>query len=665
MANIYVKKDGSGDSATIQGGIQLAQVGDIVNIEAGTFDENLDLWKDVTLMGAGMGSTIVTGAIRSAITSKTFTWTLGATTLTIFGAGNNTSQYEVGRIISGTGIPANTRIVSKTSTTLVISAATTQATTTARSVAMALQNDATVRMRGVGPKLENLKVVGFDGASPGSEFPAIYFKNAGLGSVPCTQFSVKNCEIEAKGEGALLSDYINTVGNGTVEGCIISGKTFTGSVPGIGNQYSVANVPRALVFFGSPNLPITFKNNTITAVTGGVASTGLPSYNTAVTVDAPSSTVTGNTFNGVFGTGFALRCRNVMTIEDNINYSIAPYTNNGYYFGASGSEQVGMNVGTNSSITAELISVEQTAGESFVTFEMSKEVLKQHSAVSSHAVFSNEANWNMVSYVFKHNSSARRLVGSFKDFSSPKKSKLKPNMAIGDTFELHKIILATSPRDLLVLKRSQISGASGFDFNLVSDGPEESNGGGGGIPFQLFADFQSVNPLTDPTFLERTVDGFSSPISQALHNISLGAIVNGEAYYDITFNLSSLTANLGYGLYFGVLGSSLNSASVTLGEISSNYESLAATCLVNSGTNMNIVNSYSGGNNSFTVPTGAAKTIRIRQQGTTLEYYVNSTLISTVTVSSSVNVPYLYPYLRSSWAYTVDSVTMSSVSVYE
>jgi hypothetical protein len=86
---------------------------------------------------------------------------------------------------------SNTRIVSKTSTTLVISAATTQATTTARSVAMALQNDATIRMRGVGPKLENLKVVGFDGASLGSEFPAIYFKNAGLGSVPCTQFSVR------------------------------------------------------------------------------------------------------------------------------------------------------------------------------------------------------------------------------------------------------------------------------------------------------------------------------------------------------------------------------------------------------------------------------------------------------------------------------------------
>lgn len=466
MANIYVKKDGSGDSTTIQGGIQLAQVGDIVNIEAGTFDENLDLWKGVTLMGAGMGSTIVTGAIRSAITSKTFTWTLGATTLTIFGAGNNTSQYEVGRIVSGTGIPANTRIVSKTSTTLVISAATTQATTTARSVAMALQNDATVRMRGVGPKLENLKVVGFDGASPGSEFPAIYFKNAGLGSVPCTQFSVKNCEIEAKGEGALLSDYINTVGNGTVEGCIISGKTFTGSVPGIGNQYSVANVPRALVFFASPNLPITFKNNTITAVTGGVASTGLPSYNTAVTVDAPSSTVTGNTFNGVFGTGFALRCRNVMTIEDNINYSIAPYTNNGYYFGASGSEQVGMNVGTNITISQELVAVSVVAGQP-LEVEMSNNILKSMTQVSSSPTFSNDANWGMVSYVFKHTTSSKRLVASFTDFAEPKSVSLKSGMVSGDQYQLHKIIIATPSRTLLVIKRSDISDASSFDFTLA------------------------------------------------------------------------------------------------------------------------------------------------------------------------------------------------------
>jgi hypothetical protein len=87
----------------------------------------------------------------------------------------------------------------------------------------------------------------------------------------------------------------------------------------------------------------------------------------------------------------------------------------------------------------------------------------------------------MVSYVFKHDSSSRRLVGSFKDFSSTKKAKLKTNMEAGDRFELHKIILATSPRDLLVLKRSQISGASGFDFDLLNDGPEASDGGGGGV----------------------------------------------------------------------------------------------------------------------------------------------------------------------------------------
>ena len=77
MATIYVKKDGSGDALTIQQGIQLAAIGDIVDIEAGTFDQNVDLWKGVTLQGAGLGSTIVTGLTRTAITARPFIFVTG------------------------------------------------------------------------------------------------------------------------------------------------------------------------------------------------------------------------------------------------------------------------------------------------------------------------------------------------------------------------------------------------------------------------------------------------------------------------------------------------------------------------------------------------------------------------------------------------------------
>ena len=278
-------------------------------------------------------------------------------------------------------------------------------------------------------------------------------------------------------------------------------------------------------------------------------------------------------------------------------------------------------------------------------------------ALVSDAYFQDQANWSKVVVLYQSaESNQLELINFIPDgVSTEITSDAQFSTFARNVFDVNSITIFDNQNGRYIIKASSIPDVANYEIDFAVT-PSV------GIPFQLFANYQSFNPLTDPTYLSRTVDGFSSPISQALHNISLGAIVNGEANYDITFNLSALTANLGYGVYFGVLGSSTAPASVTLGEISSSYESLAATCLVNSGTSMNVVSSYSGGNTSFTVPTGAAKTIRIRQQGTTLEYYVNSTLISTVTVSSSVNVPYLYPYLRSSWTYTVDSVTVVASS---
>jgi hypothetical protein len=253
--------------------------------------------------------------------------------------------------------------------------------------------------------------------------------------------------------------------------------------------YAVPNVARNLFYIGDNKYPavtntknITFKNNVVNGQTGAtISATGSKNmFNSAVTIESEGGLVENNVIDGIFGSGesslfanWAIRCRQPsIVVKDNVNKTSGGRQNSGFL--------VALGTSTNNvTINALLVETAQQAGDSFVEFSMQKDELAAMSAVSSHPVFSNQANWNMVSYVFKHNSSARRLVGSFKDFSSPKKSKLKPNMAIGDRFELHKIILATSPRDLLVLKRSEISGASGFDFNLVSDGPEEGNGGGG------------------------------------------------------------------------------------------------------------------------------------------------------------------------------------------
>lgn len=518
MAIINVRKDGSGQATTIQQGIQLAQVGDIVDVEAGTFDENVDLWKGVTLQGAGMGHTIITGANRSAITSKAFTWSLGSTTLNI-SAGNDTAAYEVGRIVTATGIPANTRIVSKTTSSLTISAATTQAASTARAVAMSLQNDATLRVRGTMGIIQDLKVVGFDHPNPAVEYSAIYFKNTGLGSAAANGWEVRNCEFQANGEYAMLTDSAVGVGNLNIHDNVISGKTFMGDNPASGNQFSVWNVPRQLVTIQSPNSgSILFQNNQITGITGGTTVDGVQSFNTAMTIDPVGAVITGNVINTTSGYGFGLRARGLnLSVENNVNigtsagYYILPNHSTGvsvsvgtmvfnsskYWIctqahtssavnaptGAEGSlywseitlEQVNNSgdygvaiqvVGTNNNILEVLVSMEQASAGQPLIFTMSKNSVKDLPQVSGDAVFSDEANWKLVSFIFKKSSSAQRIVSAFRDFEAEKSVKLKSGMSSGDQFELHKIIISKADRTLLVMKRDDIEGAESFDFTL-------------------------------------------------------------------------------------------------------------------------------------------------------------------------------------------------------
>jgi hypothetical protein len=95
-------------------------------------------------------------------------------------------------------------------------------------------------------------------------------------------------------------------------------------------------------------------------------------------------------------------------------------------------------------------SIQAQVGES-VDVSLSKEKLKLISKVSSSATFSQESNWKMVGLIYKHQNSSKRLVASIKDLSSVKKMKLK-NALSGEKYDLHKIIISTSARELLVLK---------------------------------------------------------------------------------------------------------------------------------------------------------------------------------------------------------------------
>ena len=109
--------------------------------------------------------------------------------------------------------------------------------------------------------------------------------------------------------------------------------------------------------------------------------------------------------------------------------------------------------------------LQESAG-SPVKNTIEKADLKTFSKVATDPVFSDEANWNLVVCVYKHKDSSKRLVSAFRDFSAEKQMKLKGNMASGEEYQLHKIIITKNDRSMLVLKRSEISDASSYDFIL-------------------------------------------------------------------------------------------------------------------------------------------------------------------------------------------------------
>jgi hypothetical protein len=248
----------------------------------------------------------------------------------------------------------------------------------------------------------------------------------------------------------------------TLNKALLGGVGTTASLVFTNIQFNVANVARQLVVFQSTNTAVQFLNNTINGLTGG----GI-SYNTAVTVDPANSVVTGNTFNGQFKYGYALRVRGAgSTVLNNTNMAIPPNGNAGYLIGPTGSQVSGMNIGTNISVEGALVTPVQANSGDPIAMSMEPALVKSISSVASDPVFSDESNWNLVSYVWKHVGSSKRIVSSFKDFSVEKSISLKAGMNPGDEYQLVKIIISKADRTLKVIKRAAIPNASSFDLIL-------------------------------------------------------------------------------------------------------------------------------------------------------------------------------------------------------
>ena len=550
MATFYVRKNGSGTHTDITSAYMAASSGDTIDIGEGTFTESIEVFKNnLTFVGASKATTIIQGIPFAAVqTVSICSWTSGDNFFVVGGVAA-LPAFTVGMSVSdstsGANSPSGAQITSIDVANRKIYINKNFTTTLSSKIIKHWGRVGAIELRASGFTMSKIKVMDDSTSQVDGNASAIYIgasvANQGASKVTGTSstgFNISDCEFVAVGDYAMLSDANAAVGNGSVTNCLFSGKTFSGVNPVAGNV-------RQGVVFQNANLPITFTNNTLDMVCGGLTTANAYSGNQVATIDAYGSTVTGNSLkgrainpSGVYFNlaGLALRMRGGnATVNNNsiqgsggfttYGYLILPtytnlsgktipvgevVTNSSRYFkctqahlyaadktpvsGASwasywteltgtsdqisallianGKANYQANSGTNITSTRSLIAVAQSSANSFINSEMGKDVLKSISKVASDAVFSNEANWKLVSYVFKHNSSSRRLVSSFKStFESSKKTKLKTNMKIGDEFQLHKIIISKSDRTFLVIIRSEISGASGFDFSLLADGP--------------------------------------------------------------------------------------------------------------------------------------------------------------------------------------------------
>ena len=226
MAIYTVKKDGSGTHQTIQSAFVSAASGDTIEVGAGVWEENVDFYKDgITLKGMGKTETEIRGVLQSNVT-KTATFTSGSTTINIPGG---TSGLTIGRFVSGTGLATNSRIVAITPTSITLSAATTTAKTN-QSITMTAISSAIV-VRGSNHVIKDMKITGVQAlqSRTTSDNAAIFFRTAGNGATAALSYILENCDIEARGESAIMTDAASGVGLGIIRNNKVFGKTFVGA----------------------------------------------------------------------------------------------------------------------------------------------------------------------------------------------------------------------------------------------------------------------------------------------------------------------------------------------------------------------------------------------------------------------------------------------------
>lgn len=244
-------------------------------------------------------------------------------------------------------------------------------------------------------------------------------------------------------------------------------------------QFYVPNVARQMVTIGNSGsvtscLNQKFLNNVINGSTGAtISSSGNKSmFNTAVTIDSVGALVEGNLIDGNFGAGdpnalvsnYAIRARGANSIvRNNANDVRNGRGNSGYLISGAGSTDL-----NNATWTTNLVQPTPVPPGEPVPAKMDISQVKWFPEVKNDPVFSNEANWKQVSYIYKHTASAKRLIASFKQYDASAQANIKLTNALsGESYQLIKMIIRDASRNLVVIKRANIANAAQMDITVA------------------------------------------------------------------------------------------------------------------------------------------------------------------------------------------------------
>ncbi|NBO39740.1 hypothetical protein EBU99_14315 [bacterium] len=390
MATLTVRKNGSGMYTQVMAAIYASSNGDIIDIGAGTFSENIEfLGKTVTLKGVSRDLTIIQGKATNDV--LTGTWFAGDTTITVA----SSASAVVGKPVSGTGITAGTRIAAipsgsqitlsqatpttgnftrttsaaygsgattvtlttgtpnpavgqkvdglginatvsafnSTTRVLTLSSPTTQSGPSGTTLSFRLlrsnisvtqtnnidsQYPATIVLAGNsnGMVIRDLTAVGFNNSVLSYEAGAISFGSTA--SPGADNFLIDNCRITAAGDSAITTKVNAYFSNGTIQNCLIDGKTFDGAEPADVPGFSSYTESVILKSVGASTSVLTFSDmrgvivgSTMTSATGWVGTA-------TVTLISGNDVTVNKVVTGTIGQPLTITLTNIQFIVPNV-----------------------------------------------------------------------------------------------------------------------------------------------------------------------------------------------------------------------------------------------------------------------------------------------------------------------------------------------------------